>query len=283
MTKTGFSLQPQYSLPTEKVMELVAGAGFSAVSPAWTPGLDLEKTVACAAANGMTVQSLHGPVTGIPLLWEPDAPGSGEAQARVLRCVDGCERFQIPVMVLHGWQGIDYTFPEGPLDFRFFDTLVDYAGEKGVSVALENLEGEEYLDALLSRYGDQDHIGFCWDSGHDHCYPHKTDFLERFGPRLIMTHLNDNWGTRDPSGCPSGLDDLHFLPYDGSIPWEDTLRKLAKAPRQEILNFELKLRSHSQDPKDQPYTRLPLEDYLQEAGRRARRIARLYEKMMDNR
>lgn len=280
MTRIGFSLQSQYKLPTECVMELLAKAGFSAVSPVWTTEENLKCIAACAVDHGMTIQSVHAPLTGIPQLWEPDIAESRQAQAEILRCVDACSAYGVPVMVLHGWQGIEYSFPDGPLDFRFFDTLVNRAREKGVCVAFENLEGEEYLAALLQRYQGQKHIGFCWDSGHDHCYPHQTDFLEAYGHRLLMTHLNDNWGLRNPDGKPSGNDDLHFLPYDGKIDWPDCLRKLAKAEKQDILNFELKLRSHSKDPADQPYLLLSLEEFIQRAGQRARKIAQMYETMI---
>lgn len=280
MIQLGFSLQPKYSLPTANVIELLAASGFSAVSPVWSPELDLEQISACTDTHSMTIQSLHAPHKGIPLLWEPDASDSVVAQTNILYCVDACAQFHIPIMVLHCWQGLIYQFSKASLDFRFFDSLVDYARCKGVSIALENLEGEEYLDTLMSRYYNQGHIGFCWDSGHDHCYPHKLDFLDKFGQRLIMTHLNDNWGLRDPSGIPSGDDDLHLLPYDGNIHWEHTLRRLKAAPKQTILNFEFKTRSHSADPADLLYTQLPLEDFLQTAGTRARQVASLYEEII---
>ena len=280
MIRLGFSLQPAYSLPIANVIELLAASGFSAVSPVWSPELDLEQLSVCTDAHSMTIQSLHAPHKGIPLLWEPDSSDSVVVQANILRCVDACARFHIPIMVLHCWQGLIYQFPITPLDFRFFDALVEYAQSKGVSIALENLEGEEYLDALMARYYDHAHIGFCWDSGHDHCYPHRLDFLDKFGQRLVMTHLNDNWGLRDPSGIPSGNDDLHLLPYDGNIPWERALRRLKNAPEQAILNFEFKTRSHSTDPADLLYTHLPLEDFLQAAGIRARQVASLYEEII---
>ena len=281
MTKIGFSLQSQYDLPVERIMELLAQAGFSAVSPVWTTEEHLESIAACAAANGMTIQSVHAPLTGIPQLWEPETDASKQAQAEILHCVEACEKYHVPVMVLHSWQGLEYTFPKEPLDFRFFDTLVAVTKRKGLSVALENLEGEEYLAALLERYADQTHIGFCWDSGHDHCYPHQTDFLESYGSLLIMTHLNDNWGLRDSDGKPSGNDDLHFLPYDGKIDWQHCLQKLANAKKQDVLNFELKIRSHSQDPADQPYAKLPLEDFIRMAGQRGRQVAQMYDMILN--
>ena len=108
------------------------------------------------------------------------------------------------------------------------------------------------------------------------------DYLERFGNRLFMTHLNDNFGVRNPGGIPSGMDDLHFLPCDGKIPWQQWLQKLAKANRQNILNFELKLRSHSQDPADQPYGKLPLEEFIALAAQRAHKIAGLYEELISD-
>lgn len=280
MVSLGFSLQPQYALPIANVIDLLADAGFSAVSPLWSPELDLKHLAACTNAHNMSIQSLHAPHRGIPLLWEPDASDSASVQADMLCCIDACAAFQIPMMVLHCWQGLFYAFPKAPLDFRFFDALVEYAQQKSVSIALENLEGEEYLHALMARYHGNPHIGFCWDSGHDHCYPHKLDFLDHFGHRLIMTHINDNLGLRDPAGIPSGDDDLHFLPYDGNIQWEPILRKLKSAPKQTILNFECKPRPRSKASADQLYTRLPLETFIQTAANRARRIAELYEKTM---
>ena len=277
MCQIGFSLQASYSMPMAQVIKLLKEAGFSAVSPLWSPELDLAAIDAQTRALDMTIQSLHAPHKRIQLLWSPDTRESVEIQENILRCIDACARYRIPTVVIHGWQGLFYTFRADALDFRFFDRIVAHAQQRGVRIAFENLEGEEYLQALLKRYADQPHVGFCWDSGHDHCYPHQLDFLKSFGHRLLMTHLNDNYGLRDPDGIPSGNDDLHLLPYDGNICWEEALRKLSCAPRQAILNFELKLSSHSKDPADLLYQHLPLEEFIAAAGQRARHIAQHYQ------
>lgn len=228
-------------------------------------------------AQGMTIQSLHAPHKGIARLWEPGSPLAAEPRANVLSSIDACARYGVPILVVHGWQGFDYTFPEDGADFRIFDEIVCYAGEKGVTVAFENLEGEEYLNALMTRYAGISHVGFCWDSGHDHCYPHKLDFLRQFGHRLIMTHLNDNLGLRSPAGTPSGNDDLHFLPFDGNLDWDRTVGRLQDLPRQSILNFEIKTCSHSKDPRDLPYADWSVEQFLTRAGICARQIACRYD------
>lgn len=272
----GFSLQANYDLPMVQIIPMLKHVGFSALSPAWTSEAEIESIADCARQNGMALQSLHAPHKNTPVLWAPDTPESLVLQEGILRCIDTCARLQISLTVIHGWQGLNYTFPTSPLDFRFFDRAVAHAKEKQVSIAFENLEGEEYLAALLTRYQDESHVGFCWDSGHDHCYPHKTDFLAAYGDRLIMTHLNDNFGVRDPAGIHSKMDDLHFLPFDGNFQWDGAISRLKAAAKQSVLNFEFKIQSHSKDPADLPYTRLSLEDFLQKAGQRARKIAEMY-------
>ena len=108
----------------------------------------------------------------------------------------------------------------------------------------------------------------------------KTDFLKAYGNRLIMTHLHDNLGLRDPFGVPTGNDDLHFLPYDGNIHWEIALSRLKKLPKQNTLNFELKKRSKSPASVDLIYENISTEEFIHLAGLRARQIADLYEQII---
>lgn len=279
--KIGFALQGQYDIPMNRAVELLANAGFSAVSPRWSPDLDLEGLSKCVQENAMTFQYLHAPQKNIPLLWQPELPEAIEAKDNILRAMDDCVQYQIPTLVIHGWQGLIYTFPAEPLDFCLFDCIVAHAKEKKIQIAFENLEGEEYLDALLDRYTDQAHVGFCWDSGHDSCYPpSKMDFLARFGHRLIVTHLNDNFGARDSNGAFNSGDDLHLLPYDGSLDWDQILRRLHAAPYQEILNFEIKLRSNLTKASDMPYRHHTFAEFACLAANRAFQIAKKYAAVM---
>lgn len=280
MVNIGFSLQAKYECPQSQVVELLSSAGFSAVSPVWSPDLPLESLAKSLQKHNMKFQSMHAPHGAIAPLWNRKDPLSAVTKHKITDCIDACAQFQIPIAVVHSWTGFNYTFPNEPLDFTVFDCIVDYAEQKNVSIAFENLEGEEYLEALIVRYCDRSHIGFCWDSGHDHCYPHKLDFLKAFGNRLIMTHLNDNLGLRDPNGVPTGNDDLHFMPYDGKINWETALTRLKTLPKQNILNFEIKKRSTSNAPKDLIYDKLLPKEFFDLAGKRARQIADLYEKIM---
>lgn len=276
LPKIGFSLQSQYDRPITQVIDLLRKTGFSAVSPVWSPKLDLETIAGCVRENGMTIQSLHGPLRGLPDLWGQDPARSAPILAQCLAAMDACVTYSIPILVIHSWTGLDYSFRKSDLYFHNFDILVNEADCKGILIAFENLEGPEYLDALMERYADRPNIGFCWDSGHERCYTPDRDYLQEYGHRLIMTHLNDNLGITHPQGILQGTDDLHLLPQDGTVDWEDAIKRLQKAQRQEILNFELKIRPKGDRCTHDLYSNIPLEEYLVRAYADAYRIASAY-------
>lgn len=272
LPKLGFSLEMEYDIPLDQVISLLQAAGFSAVSPVW--GQDLALVADHIRTHNMTIQSLHAPPKGMAALWDLTRPESADLQKAMLASLEDCVTFAIGTLVVHGWQGHGYVFPDTPLDFTFWDTLVSRAGTLGVAIAFENLEGEEYLAALLDRYRDLPYIGFCWDTGHDRCYGHTMDFLAHYGHRLMMTHVNDNFGVRGENY--TSKDDLHLLPFDGNTDWHAQLARLSNAREQETLNFELKTRSHG----IATYPHWALEQYIAEAAKRAHRVAEIYENVI---
>ena len=72
MEKFGFSLENSYALPMAQVIRLLAEAGFCALSPAWKRDTDLKEIHRLAQAHGLALQSIHGPIKGIPALWGQD-------------------------------------------------------------------------------------------------------------------------------------------------------------------------------------------------------------------
>lgn len=276
MVKFGFSLQENYILPMPEVIGLLADAGFCAVSISWQRNAAAQDSVRRARARGLTVQSLHGPLRGMPAMWSRDPAVFQPILQDILQSAIDCAELEIPLLVVHPWNGVDYTFRQDNLCFDHFDALVQRAEDLGICVAFENLEGPEYLSALMERYANNQAVGFCWDSGHELCYAPGWDFLRHFGDRLVMTHLNDNLGVTDPAGRLQGTDDLHLLPYDGIVNWKDTLRRLKDAQRQDILNFELKIRPKGDRCKLDLYSQMPLQQYFQESYRRACKAVSAY-------
>lgn len=276
MGKIGFSLSGSYSRPMPEVIRLLRSTGFDAVSPLWQRGVDLADTVRTAQDCGMVLQSLHGPLRGLPGMWSRDKEAFEAIRADVLASAESCADYGIPMLVVHSWSGISYTFREEDLYFGHFDDLVDLACRRGIRIAFENLEGPEFLAALLERYANVPNVGLCWDSGHELCYAPEWDFLKACGDRLIMTHINDNYGITDPEGRLQGTDDLHLIPFQGIADWEKTLSRLKQAKPQEILNFELKIRPKGDRCKVDLYSKLPLEQFFGESYRGACRVAEGY-------
>lgn len=269
MEKIGFSLQERYSLPMPQVLDLLADTGFCAVSPGWQQDGNLKEIVRCAHTRDLVLQSLHGPLRGMPAMWSPKPETARPVLQDLLQSATDCAKFEIPLLVVHPWNGLNYTFRETGLHFDHFDTLVAHAEKLGIRIAFENLEGPEYLAALMERYGSCNTVGYCWDSGHERCYTPGKEFLSRYGDRLMMTHLNDNLGVTDPSGRLQGTDDLHLLPGDGIINWQEAVRRLQSAKRQEILNFELKIRPKGDRCTMDLYSKIPLQQYFRAAYRHA--------------
>jgi HAD superfamily hydrolase (TIGR01549 family) len=94
--------------------------------------------------------------------------------------------------------------------------LLAYAEGTGVCLGIENryhyneIPSPDELEKLLSLSGP-DRIGFLYDVGHAEAldrmgfYPHE-EWLKRFGPRIVGTHLHDMIGTTD-----------HYAPGLGSV------------------------------------------------------------------
>ena len=276
MEKLGFSLQDSYALPMPQVMDLLADTGFCAVSPGWQRDGNLDEIVRLAKLRNLSVQTLHGPLRGMPTMWGQDPEIARPLLQDLMQSATDCAKFEIPILVVHPWNGVNYTFCKEGLCFDHFDTLVTHAENLGICIAFENLEGPEFLSELMNRYTGSRTVGFCWDSGHEQCFAPDWDFLSLYGDNLIMTHLNDNLGITDPTGKLHGTDDLHLLPGHGKISWENAISRLKTAKKQEILNFELKIRPKGDRCTLDLYSKMPLQQYLQEAYRRACQVTAGY-------
>lgn len=273
--KIGMSIEKKYSVSKVEVVKMLQKIGFEAISLAWEETLEFEQTIEQARKCGLVIQSLHAPQGKTVDMWSFDENYYKPAKQELLRSLEACKKFEIPVMVVHAWLGFEYHVDVSNLYFANFDELVARAEEYGVQIAFENSEGPEYLFALMERYEGNDTVGFCWDSGHELCY-NGPDFLAQYGDRLIMTHLNDNLGARSYDGTLTGDDDLHLLPYDGAADWDCYIERLQKSKRVEILNFELKIESKPNRHENDIYSQMGLELYFTEAYKRACRIAYRY-------
>ena len=109
--------------------------------------------------------------------------------------------------------------------------------------------------ALITPYIGNPAVGVCYDTGHANImtmHPGKrpdryraymynswyetgilpeNDAFEKLSPHIVTTHIHDN----------DGYGDLHAMPGDGNIDWEDLLPKLKNCPRMLEMQTEVSL------------------------------------------
>lgn len=270
--KLCLSLSSVCGVPFGEQLALYKKTGFDGFFVTWNPTLDVQALATKAKELDMVFQSIHAPWDKAANFWHGDEAKGQKAIDELKACIDACALCGVPILVVHAFIGFEEHNPT-EIGLVRFTRVVDYASQKGIKIAFENTEGEEYLAAVMAHFAGNDTVGFCWDSGHEMCYNHSQDLLALYGDRLLCTHLNDNLGIQDFDGKITFIDDLHLLPFDGIADWKYNVQRLSRCNFREILTFELNIRSKPGRHENDIYTQMPYEQYVTEAYKRACRIA----------
>ena len=261
----------QFEASIEEQIRLIKKVGFDGFFTEWSKDACVKEWKGLADEIGIVYQSIHAPFDNAAKMWEKDAEDSID---ELLACLNDCAENSIPIMIVHPFIGFESHTPTQD-GINNFEKLVKAAAAKKVQIAFENVEGEEYLAALMKAFRNCDNVGFCWDTGHEMCYNHSIDMLELYGDKLMCTHINDNLGISDYYGKITWLDDLHLLPFDGIADWNNIVKRLNDYSYNEFLTFEFNKKSKPNRSENDTYDKMPLEEYLTEAYKRACRVAAL--------
>ena len=95
---------------------------------------------------------------------------------------------------------------------RRFERIAEAAEKYNVRLALENSAFAQQVHFVLQNI-KSDHIGFCYDSGHEKAFTPEENYLSDYADRLFAMHLHDN----------DGVHDNHFVPFHskGTINWQE--------------------------------------------------------------
>lgn len=278
--KLGINFLRNETTPAREQFRMIRAAGFEAAFLMWDDRIPTAQWAGACREEGLDVQSVHALWEKTPLLWDEPGRAGEEAADWYVRCLEDCSRLEVPIMVTHAIMGFDADNMPGetrpvPTDLGVerYARILDAAEKLGVQVAVENTEGEVYLEKLFSELGGHRALGFCWDSGHEQCYNRSLPILEKYASRLIATHINDNLGVSDHAGTITWRDDLHLLPWDGIGDWDENARRLRNAGCPEILTFELTRTSKPGRHDCDAYARLELAEFYALAYARACRLA----------
>ena len=256
MLKLGIFSWFSYSLPIEKRLRMIKEAGFDATSLWWAEeSKHLQPEM--ARKIGLEIDNIHTPFNHANDLWLDGLNGE-EYLNMLISCVNNCVQHSIPVAVVH-----ITGFSEPPeitlIGMERVKRLVDFAENKGVYLAFENLNFLQHLDYIFENIKSE-HLGFCYDSGHENYFHRDADCLSCYGKRLSALHIDDNFGDHD----------THLLPYDGTVNWSIIKDKLKECKGINYLTLEVDF--NPKHEKSQIYKELSAGDFLALAYERAAKL-----------
>ena len=259
----------------EEQLPVLKRTGWDGVFFPWT-GQGTDHILASKIqAEGLVLQSVHAPYDRADKLWKSDEEGKAEV-ARQIRCIRDTALWGCGLVVMHAVIGMERIAPtDRELDcgFENFLKIFDAAASAGMIVAMENTEGEQYLDALMQHFSGHPGLGFCIDTGHEMCYDHCHDLIGKYADCLVCTHLNDNLGMSGEK--ITWLDDLHLLPFDGVADWENIIARLNAAGYRGDVALEVMLEGREGRHEHDGYRAMPFAEYAALALERAKRIGEM--------
>ncbi len=269
-TKLCLGTSSQFELSTEEQIKLFKATGFDAFFTGWDGNITKYREL--ADDLGLVYQSVHAPFDNAAKMWGSDTAAQ-QAVGELICCIKDCAKADVPIVIIHPYIGFEAVANISECGIENFRIVVDEAKSLGIKIAFENVEGEEYLKALMDTFKNHENVGFCWDCGHEMCYNKGKDMLSLYGDRLIATHINDNLGVSDSNGNIFWTDDLHLLPFDGIIDFKNVAERLNQCGYDDILTFELNRYSKPDRHENDKYARLTVEEYITECYARACRVA----------
>lgn len=220
-----------------QTIEAIKKAGYQEVFIQWYDEdweYTQQKQVDLCKQLGLNIIFAHLGYQNINEIWIEGEEGEKLVE-RYKNDIKECKDNGITMVIMHLTSGFEAPL-YNEIGLKRIKEIVDYAKELEVKVAFENVKIKGYLEYVLKNI-DNDNVGICYDAGH--CHVHFDDEFpyELFKDKIFAVHLHDNDKT----------DDLHLLPFDGSIDWEYVIRKLKQCNYQGPITLELCYRYHYLD------------------------------------
>lgn len=199
-----------------ETIDAIKEAGFKNVFIMWynenfTPSQ--EEQLRYVREKGLNVIFAHLGYQNINDIWLENEEGN-KLVDRYKNDIKVCKENNIPMVVMHlTRKSVAPKYNE--IGLKRLREIADYAESLGIKIAFENTKIKGYLEYVIENIKNEN-VGICFDSGHNHVHFNDELDLFKFKNRIFAVHLHDN----DQS------DDLHLLPFDGTINWEKLMKDL---------------------------------------------------------
>jgi sugar phosphate isomerase/epimerase len=258
MRKLGISYGAVKGIGAEEFFGKIYDLGFRTTFLGDYLGADeLVRVKDIAVKYGIECENIHSSFGHINDIWL-DTEGGEQMLKELLACVDHCVLCDIPAVVVHMSSG-NTPPPITDIGRARYEKLVEYAMQKNVKIAFENLRKTANLAWAMETF-DNDMVGFCWDCGHEACYQNGREFMPFYGERLICTHIHDNCGEKDA--------DDHLLPFDGVVNFDRFAKHIQNSGYQGSLTLEV-------DKANPLYAHMTDDEYLCKCAEVIKKIAKM--------
>ena len=243
----------------QETIKAVKYAGFNNIFLQWYDEdweFSQEEQFELCKKLGLNIIFAHLGYRKINSIWEDTVEGE-ELVDKYKKNIKECKERGISTVVMH------LSTKKNPpmyneIGLNRMKKIVEYAKKLGVKIALENTRIPGYLEYILGNIKEEN-LGICFDIGHYHTHFNDEFDFEFFKDRIFEVHLHDN----DKTG------DLHLLPFDGTINWEDTIEKLKQSNYKGAVTLELCYRYD--------YLNMSIEDFYKKGFEIGRKIAEMFE------
>ena len=242
----------------------INNAGFKNVFVQWyDENLEYsqEEQVKLCKKLGFNIIFAHLGYQNINSIWEEGIDGDNLVK-RYKKDIKDCKENGIPMVVMHLTSKKKAPI-YGEIGLNRIRKIIEYAKELNIKVAFENTKIKGYLEYVLEHIKD-DNVGICFDAGHYHVHFDDEFNFEFFKDRIFAVHLHDN----DKS------DDLHLLPFDGTIDWKYVINKLKECDYNGPITMELCYRYD--------YLKMPLDEFYKAGYERGLQLLKIVEKEDNN-
>lgn len=222
-------------LGEEKGLKLIKNSGFGVVDYSfydWTVentilGDDYKQralnTKKLLEKNKLACSQAHAPTGTIK--YDSDLSENNPFFLEIKRSIEYAAIIGAKNIVVHGIkspQGVnsEECFAK---NLSYYERLQHYSERFNIKISVENLIHSAFITpSLLNRIIEnlpESSFNICLDVGHANCVGIKpADFINQLiAGRMQALHINDNFGSED----------LHSLPFNGNIDWNQTVKALS--------------------------------------------------------
>lgn len=213
-----------------------------------------EEQVKLCKELGFNIIFAHLGYQNINSIWENGVDGDNLVD-RYKKDIEKCKENGIPMVVMHLTSKKKAPM-YSEIGLNRIREIVEYAKKLNIKVAFENTKIKGYLEYVLENIKD-DNVGICFDAGHYHVHFDDEFDFDFFKDRIFAVHLHDN----DKS------DDLHLLPFDGTIDWNYVFNKLKECNYTGYITMEI---CYSND-----YQNMSLDDFYKTGYERGLQLSKI--------